>query len=314
MKGFFTQGVAILLREAITLEEVRSLLADFDILKDFPASESWEMSGPGFVIAYRPEVNGDVALDVVPHPWPDDMGDPKASPMRFTAWSTGQFGPFTYPGGLERSLQQSWSWREARDAVQAHTAFLRLKLTYLAGAKPEARVVPEGYSPIPELEFITRLGMALLKAPGAICWFDASGEVVLPRVLVQERWSFARAENVPAVDLWTNVRFFKFDETWRVMDTVGNAQLEVPDLEAVFPNNSVEAQNVDAFLRNATAYLATSRAKISDGDTMDGPGGERWKCYAFPKGLSPPPRNVIRWFPSSALMQAPARLRPLVKT
>jgi len=309
VKGFFTQGLVILLRAPIGLEELRPLLAQFDVGKELPPSENWEMSGPGLVISYRPEVHGSVTLDVVGHPWPDDMGDAKATPMRFAAWSMGHFGPFTFPGGLERSLQQSWSWKEASDVVRAHGAFLRLKMTYLGGAQPEAPIVPKDYRPLAELEFLTRLAIPLLKVPGALCWFDPGGEVILPPSLVEERWAFAQEQGIPPVDLWTNVRMFSLDASWMLMDTVGNRQLDVPDLEAVFPRQAAEPSAVASFLLNATAYVATSGATIADGDTMDGPGNERWRGHHVKKAFLTPPREVIRWFPPGARAHAPAGVR-----
>ncbi|MDJ0847938.1 MAG: hypothetical protein QNK04_06055 [Myxococcota bacterium] len=38
------------------------------------------------------------------------MGDPQREPLLMGAWSMGHFGPFAYPGGLERAAQQCWGW------------------------------------------------------------------------------------------------------------------------------------------------------------------------------------------------------------
>jgi len=39
VKGLFTQGLVILLRAPIGLEEIRPMLANFDVGKEFPPSE-----------------------------------------------------------------------------------------------------------------------------------------------------------------------------------------------------------------------------------------------------------------------------------
>src|SRR5262249_37967609 len=281
MKGFFTQGLAILLREPLSIAEARTFLEGFDIAKENPASENWELRGPSGVIRYRPDVNGYVALDTIGRPWPDGMGDPKADPMLFTSWSTGHFGPFAYPGGLRRALEQAWSWPGAAESVNVHAAFLRLKMSYLFGADRQARVGPENYDPRPELEFLGGVGRALLAHPSAICWFSASGELVLPRSVAEERWASAQKHEVPALNLWTNVRLFNLPDGWLAMDTVGNGQLDAPDLEAIFRKDTFDPGEVDVFLRNVTNYLVESRATIADGDTVAGPAAARSRGYSF---------------------------------
>ena len=39
------------------------------------------------------------------------------------------------------------------------------------------------------------------------------------------------------------------------MDTVGNGQFDLPDLEAAFPVDTIEPPDVHRFLRNTTLYL-----------------------------------------------------------
>ena len=76
-KSFYTQGLAILLRQAATLDTIASCLSGFTIVSRRDESTDWHLSGPSLVIAYRPEINGYVLVDVVDRPWPDQMGDPK---------------------------------------------------------------------------------------------------------------------------------------------------------------------------------------------------------------------------------------------
>jgi hypothetical protein len=95
-KGFWTQGIAILLDSAVSLDEIEPLLGDFEIVRRVATGDSWEMGGDSLLIAFRPEVNGFVALDVVNRPWPDTMGDPENEITLFGAWSMGYFGPLTF--------------------------------------------------------------------------------------------------------------------------------------------------------------------------------------------------------------------------
>lgn len=81
------------------------------------------------------------------------------------------------------------------------------------------------------------------------------------------------------------------------MDSVGNWQLDILDQEVTFPQNLVDPQEVDHFIRNVSHYILTKGDVIKDGDTMDGPGSRRWQAARFENGMSDPPREVLRWLP-----------------
>ncbi|MBL8818555.1 MAG: hypothetical protein JNL58_21180 [Planctomyces sp.] len=78
-KGFFTQGVSLLTNGQTTIDSLKSALRQhgFEIVKESPAQENWAFGGASLIIAFRPDVNGYVSVDLVNHPWPDSMGDPK---------------------------------------------------------------------------------------------------------------------------------------------------------------------------------------------------------------------------------------------
>src|SRR5579872_4990300 len=104
-KGFFTQGVCVLSDRPASLSDIEPALEGFDIHSRKDASESWAIGGPALVVAYRAESNGFVAVDTVDHCWPDHMGDPKNEPTLFGAWLLRHFGPYAYPGSLQRAAQ-----------------------------------------------------------------------------------------------------------------------------------------------------------------------------------------------------------------
>jgi len=140
MKGIYSQGFVVLTDRFVEIDELRALFPEFPFVRTIPAGERWEMGGATAVIDYRPEANGRVLIDTVPHPWPDHMGNTKDEAMLFGAWSMGHFGPFAYPHGLKRAVQQAWSWPEAKEMVPQHRGFIRLRSSYCLGAGPEARV------------------------------------------------------------------------------------------------------------------------------------------------------------------------------
>ncbi|HEY3898454.1 MAG TPA: DUF4261 domain-containing protein [Chthoniobacter sp.] len=296
-KGFFTQGSVILLKSAPKISEFREYLSGYKVLKEVEGTDEPWLGGPSLVLEYRREVNGFVAVDLVPARWPDHMGDSKQEPMLFGAWSMGHFGPYAYPFGLQRATEQKWRWEKAPDAVNAHTAFLRIRLSYIFGGNPKAVVMPKDCNPEHELQFLTQLTSALLRSPEAICYFNPNGEVLLPKAAVDYSLKHHTEKNVPPLELWSNIRLFNLDAQWLLMDSVGNWQLDTLDHEVAFPKGRFSPQDVDQFIRNITLYLRTNGDVIKDGNTADGPGNVHWQAKRLQKGLSDPPRAVLRWLP-----------------
>jgi hypothetical protein len=179
-KGFFTQGVSLLTNGQTTIDSVKSALRQqgFEIVRESPAQENWVFGGLTVVVAFLPAVNGYAALDIVNQPWPDSMGDLQSDSMTFAAWSMGHFGPFTFPGSLARARQHAWAWQPGQTISSGHRGFIRLRISYVFGAKEDAPVIPANYDPVAEMMFLSRAVIALLKAPDVICYFNPNGEVL----------------------------------------------------------------------------------------------------------------------------------------
>ncbi|MBA2115031.1 DUF4261 domain-containing protein [Bremerella alba] len=296
-KGIFTQGVCVLVDRPISIEQIALALSDFDVLGTREDSEEWAMGGPSALVMFDETTGGTVTVDTVDHVWPDDMGDPQKEIMVFGAWSMGHFGPFAYPGGLQRAAQQSWGWREGAEVVERHQAFLRLRTSYVIGKEEDTNCFPEPYDPIAELQFNMKIVEALLGMEGTLCYFNPNGEILLDQDGFRNSLNFSWANELLPLDVWSNVRLFNIDESWALMDTVGNWQLEIPDIEACFVTDDYEVNEVANFLRNASNYLVQSGATINDGETMDGPGDIHWAAIQFENGICDPPRDTLRFVP-----------------
>lgn len=296
-KGMYTQGVCVLLERPLSLDELESALAEFDIRKRVDEAEEWAFGGPSLIVAYRPDANGFVAVDLVDRRWPDHMGDAEKEVMVFGAWSMGHFGPFAYPGGLERAAQQSWVWEPGRTIADQHNAFIRIRSSYAFGAADDDPIMPSDYEPVPELEFVTKLASTLLDLPGALCYFNPNGELLRDQDGLRECLNYGWSNDLPPLDAWSNIRLFNVDAEWCLMDTVGNGQLDIPDVEAAFYSDSFDFNEVDNFLRNVSLYILNNGEVIDDGDTMDGPGDIHWQAQLLENGICDPPRRVLRWFP-----------------
>jgi len=296
-KGMFTQGVCVLLDRPASLDELESALVEFDVRGRRDPSESWAFGGPTLIVAYRPESNGLVAVDTVDQRWPDHMGDATNEAMIFGAWSMGHFGPFAYPGGLQRAAEQCRTWEPGQKIPDRHKAFVRIRSSYAFGAKDDDPVIPDDYESLPELEFVTRLVSSVLDFPGALCYFNPNGEILRDQDGLRESLNYGWANNLPPLDVWSNIRLFNVNPEWTLMDTVGNGQIDIPDTEACFHSDSYDFEEIDNFLRNVSLYVANNGEVINDGDTMDGPGGIRWQSRQFENGICEPPRRVLRWLP-----------------
>jgi hypothetical protein len=183
----------------------------------------------------RPEVNGYVLVDVLPHPWPDKMGDPKADPELFGAWGMGWFGPFVFPGNLMRAVEHSRGWSSAAQKTAEHAAFVRIKSSYVLGAGPEVRFLPDDYDALKELLFVTDVARSLLSLSQAVCYFNPNGETLHSPDSLESSLKYHADHGLPPLDVWSNIRRFEIGEVgWTLMDTVGMRQLDVDDHEVVF--------------------------------------------------------------------------------
>jgi Domain of unknown function (DUF4261) len=256
------------------------------------------------VYRYKDEANGHLLVTPSTEPWPDDLGDPESAPEKFIAWSLGQFGPLAFPGCLQRAGEQCWGWEEGAEAATGHSAHVRLLMSYVLGPDEpdkalanDVPLMPAEYDAIDELKFLTRAVEAVLELPEAICYFNPGGEVLRDRDGLRRGLNHAWNHQLPPLDMWTNVRLFRVTEQWSVMDTVGNAQLDVPDVEAIFDSQKYEPSEIEGFLRSASLYLIEGAEEVEDGDTADGPGAVSWMAMECADGLSDPPRETIRWIP-----------------
>jgi len=296
-KGMFTQGLCVLLQEPVTVDEIESALGDFEILKRPEHNFDWQFSGPSLTLAFDLPRNGLVSVDCVDRLWPDHMGDAENESTTFAAWSMGHFGPFAWPGGLERASTQCWAWEEGKTVAAQHASFLRVRCSYAFGADDDRPIMPQDYDPLRELLFVTQIVDALLNLPQALCYFNPNGELLQNQKQLRDTLDFGSTHELPPLDAWSNVRLFHFDEDWILMDTAGNLQLDIADVEACFHRASYDLGQIDNFLRNASLYLLNNGDIINDRDTMDGPGDIAWQAHHFDNGICDPPRTVLRWLP-----------------
>jgi hypothetical protein len=298
MKGFYTQGIAVLFQQAPSLDVLASALA-LPILQRVEEATSRELSGSALVVGFRPAVNGLIVVDVVDRAWLDDRGSPSEAPALLEALSMGDFGPFTHPGSLGRACKQAWNWDgDPATIIAQHRAFVRVRLSYLLGAADN--VIPADCDPFAELGALVAVAQSVARCQGALAYFNPNGEVLMSPGELAQTLGFAAENRREPIETWTNVRLLNLQgiaDGCLLMDTVGLAQLDLPDVEAAFPENAFDPSEVAWFLRNVSLYIADQGDVFEDGHTTDGPGSMKWRAKRFDDGFADPPRRTVRFFP-----------------
>jgi hypothetical protein len=291
-KGYFTQGLTVLFTDKPSTDQIKEALGDeFGRVAPRVAGDKPHFGGAGVTVSFRPEVNGVIDIDVFEAPWPDSMGDPKADSALFGAWGMGFFGPFTYPGNLERALQHDYIWQAASLSL-SHRVCVRIRASYVFGAGPQARIIPDAYDAVAELMLMTNVARCLLRLPGATAYFCPGGEVVLDAATLDAALQNAVIHHVLPLDVWSNARLFKIDDDWSLMDVVGNGQLDCVDLEVAYRPAELDGNQVMNFLRNVTSHLVQNGPVFKHGETVNGPGGD-YQIYSFRESVVLPPRHVL---------------------
>lgn len=298
-RGFFTQSTTILFTRAPSIDEIEGALEALrcPIVRRH-TEPGWMSGGTELLVPFGEDPEGHVHVDVLDREWPDSMGDPTSDPALFGAWGTGAFGPQAFPRNLERAVKQAVAFPGAGEAAARHRAFVRLRTSYLVGAGPDSPIMPEGWSPLAEIDAMLQVVQPILGLEGACAYFDPNAEVILPHDGVR---ALLEADDGPtSLELFTHVRLFQIDGEWALMDTVGLDRFLLPDVEVLLPR-AADPNEVAGFLRNVSAYLLSNGAVIEDGHTTEGPFGVL-RVHAREEPLTEPPRRVLRMVPEGATL------------
>lgn len=314
MKGMFTQSAYIFGNRAPSARDLQDALRDFEILGglDKPEDGHWAFGNASLLLQMEYQEEGRLTIDVCNRPWPDDLGTKDEEEGTIAAWQLGFFGPAVFPGSMVRAAQQAWAWKQAPGVAGGHRAFIRVRSGYVRDADDEGGL--DGYDPVQELIEVTKVAAALLEMQGMLCYFNPNGETLRPLDFIEQSLEWFEEDEQLPLDVWCNVRIAKVDaETdWRLMDCVGMAQLDLPDIEVAFRSGKLEFGDADAFIRQLATYIYSSETPIKDGETIDGPGETNWKALFFSQGFTSPPRKVLRFLPTNE-EEVPLKLTDPVK-
>ena len=302
--------MVMLLKSAPTLQELKKVLSKHKIVSEKPNGiQGWETCGPAILLDYREEYNGLFVIDIIDKPWPDELDCEKPDSTLHKAWLEGCFGIATAPGSLERAVEHCWFWPEGRELVPQAKAFLRIRSTFMIDRDDWMEGdewIPSDYYPADELQEFHMVIRDLFELPQVICYFNPQGEVLRDKETFIEYDDLCYDNEIPPLGLWANARFFKINDEWVMMDTVGNSQIEVLDVEACFHIDSYEPHDIDQLLRVVTLYQLEDD-EFEGSDTVEDENGVSWKVSFEQDGLCDPPRRVIRLIPQDG-REPPAEL------
>ncbi len=298
----FRQCLCLLTDGTTSIADVLAALtsAKLNVTREIAAANDWQHGGPSLTVTCGPGRNDAALVDVVNQPWPDSMGDPSADPVTFGAWALGHFGSFAYPGSLSRAMQHNWSWKAGPEVAQSHLGFIRIRMMTLADPD-DADAKATHSRPLDDLAALNTIVLALETVRGVLCYFNPNGELLQDLASYRRIAEDAAAQQRVPLLLWSNVRLFNLDSSYGFMDTVGNAQFGVPDIEAVYPKRGYDPSTIDYYMRNVTHYLMGLDRALRTGERIDGPGETKlsWTMESLDNGTLTPPRCVLRLFPKA---------------
>lgn len=183
--------------------------------------------------------------------------------------------------------------RELADAI-GHTRDWPDAARAAAKARAAVKLVDELPSEERLGAFVARAAAACKRLPCVAVWWLPAARLVEPRAVA------AAAADGDPLRVALNVRLFHVEEgrsDERVMDTVGMAALELPDVQCHF--FALDAAAVAALLEETARYLYAEGDVIGDGDTVAGIDGEPWSCHRE-LALVDPARDVVDLTPPAA--------------
>jgi hypothetical protein len=303
MLGLFMQSGCVLFKKAPALDLIAEALKGHDLLvrSDAPWND-WIAGGPSLTFSVPGIEGAKLVVDICDRPWPDEMGDAKKNPTLLGAWTMGAFGPAVYPGALRRATKVARQLDNdvLQDASKNHRAFVRLRVTYVAGL--ESPVAPPNREPLKEMAALSEAAVALRSVPGALVWFNPNGDVMVPLDFLDQVVRPFRGGGPPPLAAWVGVRpgtIAVGGEEWLMVDSVGMGTLGGTDVELVLPDPEHDADlNVLVKVAFSLCRESIDQPRPEEGDVVEGR-TTSWRVVAGQQALAVPPRDVVRWVPEA---------------
>lgn len=262
----FTQSAYVFTKTALTVDELETALAAFDIIEALEPAAHWAGGGDGWVVrGARPEMR--LTVDIVNTGYVDDLVATDDAMLQ-AVWQAGGMGPDVRTGSLARAGKQAWVWPVASAAVRAHDSFVRFRVSWVGDEKADR-------NPIEELTFMTLAVAAVLAVPDKpTCYFNPNGESLRSIEFVHAALAHHGETGEVPLDVWCNIGLDRSGDDAVRMATAGMSQLDLPDVAVEVTEGQYTLEALDGFVRDISAYLVVAGDVIGADHVVDGPDGD----------------------------------------
>ncbi len=269
-----TQALALLTTRVFSLEEIQQRLeagklpCTIETARDgtLPPKLHAQLSGSGL----------NIGVEILESPWPNTFQPDQ------------DLGPFSHSGALERACKFNVNWAQAGEFAQQHQGVVLVRMRYDAADDPSP---PDALARLMALARIT-LGIGSL--PDVAGYFCPGGEVFVPVEVLEEILQASKVAGFPPLDLFVNLRLSWLDQRWVIFETIGNAQLRLPDFEVYVDSEQHDLNDIAAWLRRWTWQHFQAENALVDGSVTHGPGNASFNVVFADDALLEPQRVVIR--------------------
>ncbi len=303
----YTQCIALFVDRRVSINDIAKKLSDFQVVESNPVAKDWLHCGPSITIQFPAVSEGFVVIDTIDQTWPDGDDDSNPALELSHAWETNQFGLHSRPGSLARTREQLELLDEKSDSFEETVSCIRIRLAYRIEASQPDDLLSQDIDVQSEVSFLTSVAIALASLEGVIAFFNPSGEVLVDRATFEDNVRVCLDNDVPLIFLWTNVRLFRIDDSWAMMDTVGNGQFDLPDLEACFDFEQHESVRVSDFLWTVS-LLINENPEMEHAEAIEDDEGLLWHLRPFDESLCDPQRFILRLIPQDGIEVPPQLL------
>ncbi|MFN3149426.1 hypothetical protein [Bremerella sp.] len=272
-KAVSKQALALLTKRVFSLEEIQQQLEAGKL----PCTiEQADGEGARTLRGQLPSPGPVFVIEIVESAWPAKI-------------DTGQdLGPYSYGESLERACKFNVNWTKAAEVAAQHKAVVLVRMQHEAAEPISATEV------LAQMMALAQVSLAIGSLEDVAGYFCPGGEIFVPVEVLDEILQASKVAGFPPLDLFANLRLSWLDDRWIIFETIGNAQLGLPDFEVYADSRQHDLNEIAAWLRRWSWQHLQADSALVDGSVAIGPGDAKFDVLYADDALLAPKRNVIR--------------------